>query len=88
MVDISPIKHAPNVAYTFMRSYKQLNKFRSVDYLAIKLLYRASYLSPGESIPLELLFDTIELKITHRWINYIIHHLRSILLPGTAPSVS
>ncbi|EFO80190.1 TPR repeat-containing protein [Oscillochloris trichoides DG-6] len=57
----SPTNHELHVARTFALSTNQLSPSDPVDALARRILARAACLAPGETIPRDLLFATLEL---------------------------
>ncbi|RRR74922.1 MAG: tetratricopeptide repeat protein [Candidatus Viridilinea halotolerans] len=57
--DLLPLGHKQNVARVFALSYEQLDSQASEDTLALKVLVRAAYLVPGESVPTTLLLATL-----------------------------
>lgn len=56
----SPTGHEQHVARTFMLSYERLNPQNKIDKLALALLVRVAYFSPGEPIPRSVLSATLE----------------------------
>jgi tetratricopeptide (TPR) repeat protein len=59
--DVSLTAHDRHVGRTFLVSYQHLKPSDPIDALALKLLARAAWLAPGESIPMDLLLATTDL---------------------------
>ena len=66
----SPTEHELNISKTFTLSYRRLSRFRSVDRLAREVLAHAANFAPGEVIPRELLFATLDL------LPHLLHFVR------------
>lgn len=58
---ISPTGHEAHVGRTFALSLDRLDPARTADALAIKLLVRAAWFAPGESIPRSLLLQSADI---------------------------
>lgn len=56
---ISPTNHIQNVGRTFSLSIEKLDSVDPVDSWARKILNRASYFTPNEPIPIDLLLKTV-----------------------------
>jgi tetratricopeptide (TPR) repeat protein len=57
----SPTDHRQHVGRTFALSYERLDSSDAIDALALKLLVRAACFVPGESVPRDLLLQTLDL---------------------------
>ncbi len=57
--EFSPTRHDQHVARAFALSYRRLHPDHATDLLALRLLARAAYFAPGESLPRALLLATV-----------------------------
>jgi tetratricopeptide (TPR) repeat protein len=63
---ISPTSHEAHVGRTFALSIEKLKPGDETDALALELLARAAYFTPGEPIPRDLLLKTVNLEANAR----------------------
>ena len=61
---LSPTDHELHIAGTFALSYGRLDATDTIDVLARALLARVAYFAPGEPIPRDLLWQTLDLVDT------------------------
>ena len=89
---ISPTNHNMSVWRTFALSYRRLDRDNPVDHLAEKLLARAAYFAPSESIPIDSLIDALGLpegdRQARRRAREGLNRLRGLGLLRTAESDS
>jgi tetratricopeptide (TPR) repeat protein len=57
--DFSPTRHDQHIARAFALSYRRLRPEVPTDLLALRLLARAAYFAPGETLPRALLLATV-----------------------------